>query len=124
MVEYSFYTDEFRGNSIPREDWPRFAMAADAQLSDFKRKYTARITDEHSTQMAACAMADTLYFYAVAQSGGMNGGTVSSVGVGSVSTSYGSPMAVSTLDVSPKAQSRELYRAASMYLDFYRGVGG
>lgn len=123
MVEYQFYTDRFCGNSIPEEDWKRFAMAADAQLTDFKRKYTARVTDENSYNMAACAMADTLYFYAVAQSGGAAGGPVSSVGVGSVSTSYENPLAVSALDASPKAQTRELYRVACQYLDFYRGVG-
>ena len=50
-----------------------------------------------------------------AQSGA---GAVTSASVGSVSVSYGG---VSTLDLSPKGQARELYDAARRYLDIYRG---
>ena len=124
MVDYDFYIGTFRGGSISVEDWPAFEARAADQLGRYKRIYTVTVPDGQpdAESMAICAMADTLYFYAVAQNGGA-GGPVSSVGVGSVSTGYAAPVAVSALDVSPKAQARELYRVACEYLDFYRGVG-
>lgn len=125
MVDYDFYIGTFRGGSISVEDWPTFEARAADQLGRYKRIYTVTAPEGSvdAESMAICAMADTLYFYAVAQSGSAGGGGVSSVSVGSVATSYGNPVAVSALDVSPKAQTRELYRVACQYLDFYRGVG-
>lgn len=69
--------------------------------------------------MAVCAMADVLAYHVAAQNGM---GAVASASIGSVSVSYGN--AANAVDLSPKGQAKELYRSASMYLDFYRGVGG
>lgn len=69
--------------------------------------------------MAVCAMADALAYFTAAQNGM---GAVASASIGSVSVSYGN--AASSLDLSPRGQAKELYRSASLYLDFYRGVGG
>lgn len=68
--------------------------------------------------MAVCAMADALAYFFAAQNGM---GAVASASIGSVSVSYGN--AVNSVDLSPKAQGRELYRCARQYLDIYRGVG-
>ena len=65
--------------------------------------------------MAVCAMADALYYFETAA----NGGAVTSSSIGSVSSSQQAP----EVDVSAKAQNRELYRCASLYLDIYRGCG-
>ena len=67
--------------------------------------------------MAVCAMADAMYGFDLIANGE---GGVQSASIGSVSTSYGSQQAV---DISPAAQSRELYKCASLYLNIYRGVG-
>jgi hypothetical protein len=68
--------------------------------------------------MAVCAMADSLAYFSAAQNGM---GAVASASIGSVSVSYGN--SASAVDLSPKGQAKELYRCASLYLEFYRGVG-
>ena len=68
--------------------------------------------------MAVCAMADALAYFTAAQNGT---GVVTSASIGSVSVSYGN--AANAVDLSPKGQAKELYRCASLYLEFYRGVG-
>jgi hypothetical protein len=60
-------------------------------------------------------MADAMYYFETAA----NGGLVTSSSIGSVSSSR----KVDTVDTSPRAQARELYRCASLYLDIYRGCG-
>lgn len=118
MVEYGFYTDTYHGASITAEDWPFFESQAQAKLRYFKRIYTVTALDTDSEKMAVCAMADTLAFYTAAQNS--SGGPVSSASIGSVSVSYGG---TSQLDVSVRAQEKEMYKAAQAYLDIYRGVG-
>lgn len=119
MADYTFYKRIYMGDSIPEEDFPRLAQRAAEQLRKYKRIYTVTAPDESSEDMAICAMADALGYYEAAQNGG--GGPVSSASIGSVSVSYaGSGSAV---DVSVKAQARELYRCACLYLDIYRGCG-
>ena len=44
--------------------------------------------------------------------------TPQSSSIGSVSSSQGT-----AVDISPKAQAKELYRCAALYLDIYRGCG-
>ena len=118
MVEYDFYADTYRGSSIPEANWPLFEARASEQLARYKRIYTVTAPDENAEAMAICAMADALAYYTAAQNG--SGGAVASASVGSVSVSYAGASAV---DLSPKAQARELYRCASQYLEIYRGVG-
>lgn len=113
MLDYAFYLTQYLGDSIPSEEFCRLAKRAAAQLDRYKRVYTVTASDELAESMAICAMADALYYYEAAQSGA--GGAVSSAKVGSVSVSY------NTADVSEKAQERELYRCARLYLDIYRG---
>ena len=114
-VDYAFYTDIFLGNSIPEKEFCGIAQRACYELERFKRIYAVADAEEDAEGMAACAMAEALYMIQMAQNGT---GTVSSASIGSVSVSYGSPQ---SLDLSPKGQARELYRAACTYLDIYRG---
>lgn len=114
MADYSFYSVTYLGNSIPDSDFPRLALRAQAQLDRYKRQYRVE-GDAEQQNMAVCAMADALYYYEAAASGGITSGC----SVGSVSSSQ----AVTPPDTSPKAQSAELYRCAKQYLSIYRGVG-
>ena len=117
-TSYDFYTAVYFGGSIPFDEWASYAMRAEAQLARYKRVYKVTAPDEESEQKAVCAMAEALYSFDLIANG--EGGAVQSASVGSVSTSYGSQQAV---DISPAAQSRELYRCACLYLDIYRGCG-
>lgn len=117
-VSYLFYTVDYSGDGIPDEEtFDRLAKRAAAQLARYRRIYTVAAPEGDSERMALCAMADALYYFACAQNG--TGGPVSSASIGSVSVSYGG--ASGSMDVSPAAQARELYRAACLYLDIYRG---
>ena len=118
MVEYSFYSDVYRGSSIPETDWVVFEARAAEHLVRFKRIYTVTAPNENAEAMAICAMADALAYFTAAQNGA--GGAVTSASIGSVSVSYAGGASV---DLSPKGQARELYRCASQYLEIYRGVG-
>lgn len=139
MVSWDYYMDHYAmpANTeapapyVPQCDWPFYAARADEQLARFKRMYTVTIPTDlvdkpdasgvpYAEAMAVCAMAEALANFDAIQNG--NGGPVSSASIGSVSVSYGN-LAVSSLDVSPKGQAKELYRCASKYLDIYRGVG-
>ena len=119
MVEFSFYSDVYRGSSIPEAEWQLYEKRAEEQLARYKRLYTVTAPDEKAEAMAICAMAEALAYFTAAQNGA--GGTVASASIGSVSVSYAG--ASSAVDLSPKGQAKELYRCASQYLEIYRGVG-
>ena len=152
MVKYEFYKNNYLGSSISEEDWPMFCLRAHDQINRYKQIYrikpkedvlscymdgnitidAASITAVDDGQgnvtivspqtvceaMAVCAMAESLAYFVAAQNGM---GAVASASIGSVSVSYGN--AANTVDLSPKGQAKELYRCASLYLEFYRGVG-
>lgn len=108
MTTYDFYRGRYMGDSIPESDFLRLSIRAEAQLERYKRIYTVT-GSEDAEEHAICAMADALYYFETAEN------STQSVSVGSVSCSK------QQVDVSPKAQARELYRCASLYLDIYRG---
>ena len=112
MADYQFYTEAYAGTSIPADAWPRLARDASAQLQQYKREYIVT-GDAAAEDMAVCAMADALYYFEQAA----NGRLVTSASVGSVSSSTAAPAP----DISPAAQSAELYRCARLYLQIYRG---
>ena len=116
MVDYGFYMNSYRGSSIPPESWLEYEARAATQLSRYKRIYTVKAPEENSEAFAVCAMAEAMHSFDLIASG--EGGAVQSASIGSVSVSYGSGNSV---DISPKAQARELYRCACLYLDIYRG---
>ncbi len=119
MVDYFFYTETYKGSSIPLEEWGQYEARAVEQLSRYKRAYTITSPDSDAEAMAICAMADAFAYFTEAQNG--NGGMVSAASIGSVSVSYGN--SAGAVDISPKGQAKELLRCAETYLDVYRGVG-
>lgn len=116
MVEYEFYRNTYLGASIPEAEFPLFSKRAEEQLAYYKRIYAVTSPEDTSEAMAACAVADVMYAITLAQNGTA---AVSSASIGSVSVSYAAPVNV---DLSSKGQAREIYRAAQMHLDIYRGV--
>ncbi len=115
MVDFTFYQTVYQGGTIPTEaDFRDLSREAEAQLRRYERIYTVE-GDDDARSMAICAMADSLYAFQVAQTSG----SIASSSIGSVSTGYN----VAEVDASPKAQSQELYRRASLYLDIKRGCG-
>lgn len=115
MLEYSFYTGEYAGNSIPEDAWAVVQRDAEAQLARYERVYTVVYPKENARSMALCAIADAIYAFDQLLAGG---GAVQSASVGSVSESYATADAPDTSDA---ARQRELYRCASLYADIYRG---
>ena len=118
-TDYEFYRSRYNGGSIPDDEWADYETRAMAQLNRYKRIYTVKVPQDEpdAEKMAVCAMADAMHSFDLIANGE---GGVQSASIGSVSTSYGGQQ---TVDISPVAQSMELYRCASMYLDIYRGVG-
>lgn len=117
MVKYDFYRDTYLGSSITEAEWPQLQRMATDKLNHYKRIYTVTAPAADAENLAVCAMADAYAYFEAAQNGT---GAVASASIGSVSVSYGG----CSVDVSPKAQERELYRCACTYLEIYRGVGG
>lgn len=114
MADYEFYVETYGGDSLSLDDFQRLIKRAEAKLSRYERIYTVSGTDE-ARNMALCAMTDALYYFETAE----NGGLTQSSSVGSVSSSFSAPQ----MDLSPKAQNRELYRCACEYLRIFRGCG-
>lgn len=120
-ISYGFYSESYRGNAIPEEEFPRYMARAEEQLSRYRRIYTVTVPEDlpDGEVRAVCAMAEALYGFDLIASG--EAGPVQSAAIGSVSVSYGAP--AQAVDISPKGQARELYRCAIRYLDIYRGAG-
>lgn len=114
-ADFGFYADVYLGTSIPSKEFSYFARRSAEQLEKYKRVYKVTASGEDSEKLAICAMADVMYTIALAQSGTLS---VSSASIGSVSVSYGSAQG---LDLSAKGQAREIYNAACVFLDIYRG---
>jgi len=113
MVGYAFYIGTYAGDQIPQEAFDRCARRAEDVLARCKRIYRVSAPDQDSEPKALCAMAEEIFRFEQLRSGGV----LSSVSVGSVSEGYDT----SRTDVSPKAESAALYRAAQRYLRIYRG---
>ena len=117
MVSYDFYLNEYHGSSVSEEHWPVLEQEASAKLSQYKRRYTVTAPEENSEAMAVCAMAETLDYFDELLNCNV---AVQSASVGSVSVTYDN--SAKAVDISPKGKEKELYRAACLYLDIYRGV--
>lgn len=112
-MDYAFYTEEYHGSGISEQEFPAMHARAADKLAQYKRSW--QVTgSEHDEAMALCAMADALFYFDQAASGGI----VQNVSVGSVSTGF----AAAAQDLSPAAQEAELLRCARTYLSIYRGV--
>ena len=113
MVTFEYYTSTYKGDSIPESEWAGYEQRAQFKLDRYKRVYTVAAPKNNSEDNAVCAMADTIYFYDMASSGG----DYISSSIGSVSSSRSANQA----DLSERAQNISIYRAAQEFLDIYRG---
>ena len=113
---YDFYVNTYGGTAVSREKFPELAARAEDKLRCYERAY--RVSgDETMRKMALCAMAEAIGYFDAAQNG-QGGLRYASVGTVSVSGKG----IYSQVDISPLAQEKELYRAASLYLTIYRGT--
>lgn len=116
MVDFDFYQTVYQGGAIQTEaEFRELERTAAAQLRRYKRIYTVKGRCKWSDKLAVCAMCDGLYGFQAAQAGS----AISSASIGSVSTSF----KAADVDVSAKAQARELLSRAGLYLEISRGVG-
>lgn len=114
---FSFYWNSYHGQCLAElfsAEKEYYFYQAIAKLEQYKRNYTVTAPDANAEDMAICAMADALYYFANSQND-----VVTSASIGAVSVNYAGQKGV---DLSPKAQERELFRCASQYLEIYRGV--
>ena len=113
---YDFYLNTYCGTAMEAEVFPEMLARAEDKLAHFERIYHVS-GDETMRKMALCAMAEAISYFDAAQNG-QGGLRYASVGTVSVSGRG----IYSQVDISPKAQEQELYRAASLYLTIYRGT--
>ena len=102
MPDFGFYRDAYLGSAIEEKAFPRLAARAAEYLQRLKMTYRVE-GGEQAQAMAVCAMAEVLH-------AGKKPG-IRAASVGGVSVQYGED-----------CRERELYRAAAVYLDIYRGV--
>lgn len=116
-VEYDWYTGEYGGSAIGREEWPARSRAARAWLR--RQCSLSRITPygADSWPMAVCAVADAMAELDAAE----KRAAVSSASIGSVSTSYDATRG-GAVDLSPAGRERALLDAAKAHLHVYAGV--
>lgn len=118
-VEYSYYAEAYGGTAVTEEEWPRRSSQADAWL--LKAESLSRVTPwrdpEECRAMAICALADR----SAELDAAAGDAAVSSVSVGSVSTSYDATRGGS-LDLSPAGRERAMLDAVSPWLHVCLGV--
>lgn len=92
-ADYEFYTNEYFGNSISEDDFPRLS----ARASDYVYAYTQGLSDTvtgkdmEMVKKATCAVADVLLDESIMEASTFSGEqSVSSESVGSWSRSYSS----------------------------------
>lgn len=109
-MDYTFYSRQYKGR-LNNADFDRLLPKATAQMRYYKRIYT--VTGEQEAEnMAVCAFVDILFDREKARQG-----AVSSVSVGSVTTSYAAPA-----ETGEKAKNKKLYAALCLYMSVYRGI--
>lgn len=106
MTDYGFYTGVYMGSAISQQAFPGLIARAEAILQRYRRLYHVVSPGLDSERFALCAMAE-----AIAESDRRQG--IQTQRVGSVSVTYRCD----------QLAGRQIYRAASTYLDIYRGVG-
>ena len=114
---YKFYREIYRGEGISAEAFPQLLARARDYLAGLKSRYTVT-GDEKAESMALCAICDAMAYYDAARNG-QGGLRYASVGTVSISGKG----VYAAVDISPRAQERELYRRAGRYLTVYRGKG-
>jgi hypothetical protein len=112
-----FYKEVYGGTALEGAQLTEFLARAEDQLRLFEQVFTVTEFVENGRKLALCAMAEALSYFEAAQNG-TGGLRYASVGTVSVSGKG----IYQSMDISPAAQAKELYRCASTYLNIYRGV--
>ena len=115
-ADFRFYRQVYGGTALEEEIFSEAAARAIDVLRGYERAYRVTGSEEEKAK-AICAMAEAIAYFDAAQNGE---GGLRYAKVGSVSVS--GKGIYSQVDISPKAQEQELYRAASLYLTIYRGT--
>ncbi len=102
MPDYGFYRDDYLGTAIPEGQFPRLIQRASEVLEKFKRDYRVE-GGQQAQNMALCAMAECLLR---PRDPALQGATV-----GGVSVRYDTA----------RSRQQQLYQAAGVYLEIYRG---
>lgn len=113
MPDFEFYRSRFGGQELTQEEFSQFAREGCAVLDNYMRRYRLVPVAENAREMAICQLAEVLAWFEWAASGGAAGG----ISVGSVAMT-----GVKSPDLSRSAKAQELYRAAGLYFDIYRGA--
>ena len=114
MLDYNFYKIVFKGNSIAEQDFSEAINRAYDEYKSYERLYTIFGSD-CDVKKAICAMAEVKDNAVKA----LNDGVVASTSIGSTSVTYARPSAEM---YSEAQQKKDMYREASKYVQFYRGV--
>mgnify|MGYP000764527257 CR=1 FL=1 len=107
MTNYSFYTVEYGGSSIPQDAWTDVQRDAGTKVARYERIYTVTWIEPSSRDMAVCAIADAMYAFERLQA---EGGAIQSASVGSVSESRA---AVSARIRRPRRRNRSFTAACA-----------
>lgn len=127
-ADYGFYRNEYIGNAVQEDDFPRMAARASRYIDYITQNRAANNAELPAVKLACCALAEQYHLIERAQqasSESLSDDTVEvkSESVGSWSRSYGSA-ADNAASISENAQS-ELEDLAYRYLSFtgllYRG---
>ena len=105
MADYEYYVNCYMGSRIPQREFSRLARCARAYLEQLERTFLV-IGGQDAKAMAVCAMAEELHRGAERRG-------VASTSVGGVRVQYRHDGEL----------LRQMYQAASIYLDIYRGKG-
>jgi len=97
LPDYSFYTQQYHGNRIPEEEFPRLITRAGAYLA----RFPGVDKESEAYKKAACAVAE-------AWQTNEQGGDIASQTVGSWSRSFAQKK--------PKSDEQRLLEAAQIYL--------
>ena len=112
MPSFEFYQSCYGGEALSREEFGHYAGEGRRVLEGYQRRYRMIPLEEDADRLAVCRMAEVLQYFEWAE----NGGQAAGLSVGSMSRS-GVPLP----DLSRKNRSAELYRAAGLYFEIYRG---
>ena len=115
-ADFKFYRQAYGGTALQEEVFLEAAARAIDVLRSYERAYRVTGSQEEKAK-AICAMAEAIAYFDAAQNGE---GGLRYAKVGSVSVS--GKGIYSQVDISPKAQEKELYRTASRYLEICRAV--
>ena len=103
---YEFYVNRYGGSALTATEFPEMLARAEDRLRRYQRQFRVSGSEE-DRKMALCAMAECLAWFDAARNGE---GGLRYASVGTVSVSGKGVYA--SLDISPKAEERELYRCA------------